>query len=224
MLFRSEQYRVHTNIPNTGPTRGVGDPQETFAIESAMDEMALEMGWDPMAFRLKNIKRNGDPIARAGTGVEDGRLVAQVLDKCIEEGAARIGWNRRNAQPSTAAAGTARGIGMACTERGGGAGLAGATVKVNLDGSVQVFFASTDIGTGSRTTLSMIASEVLGIPLSKFRTTAGDTDAAPYDGGSYGNRHGFGNFTEFHCLSRMTARRRSQARRPVISTARTDHG
>ena len=93
---RTEQYRVHTNIPNTGPTRGVGDPQETFGVESALDEIANEMGWDPMEFRLKNIKRNGDPIARGGAGVEDGRLVTQVLDRCIEEGAARIGWTRRN--------------------------------------------------------------------------------------------------------------------------------
>ena len=95
---RTEQYRVHTNVPNTGPTRGVGDPQETFGIDSAMDEIAIEMGWDPMAFRLKNIKRNGDPIARGGAGTEDGRLVTQVLDRCIEEGAARIRWARRNAR------------------------------------------------------------------------------------------------------------------------------
>jgi xanthine dehydrogenase molybdenum-binding subunit len=185
---RTVQYRVHTNIPNTGPTRGVGDPQETFAIESAMDEAAIEMGWDPMEFRLKNIKRNGDPIARGASGTEDGRLVAQVLDKCIEAGASRIQWNRRNAVAGSPTGSKARGIGIACTERGGGAGLAGATVKVNLDGSAHVFFASTDIGQGSRTTLAMIASEVLGIPLSMFRTTAGDTEVAPYDGGSYGNR------------------------------------
>ncbi|MBF8301074.1 MAG: yagR [Acidobacteria bacterium] len=50
---RTEQYRVHTNVPNTGPTRGVGDPQETFGVESAIDEIAVEMGWDPMEFRLK---------------------------------------------------------------------------------------------------------------------------------------------------------------------------
>ena len=94
---RTEQLRVHTNVPNTGPTRGVGDPQETFGIESAIDEIAIEMGWDPMAFRLKNIKRTGDPIARGGAGTEDGRLVTQVLDRCIEDGAARIQWARRNA-------------------------------------------------------------------------------------------------------------------------------
>jgi xanthine dehydrogenase molybdenum-binding subunit len=186
--LRTVQYRVHTNVPNTGPTRGVGDPQETFAIESAMDEAAIEMGWDPMEFRLKNIKRNGDPIARGASGTEDGRLVAQVLDKCIQEGASRIQWNRRNAVAGSPTGPMARGIGIACTERGGGAGLAGASVKVNLDGSAHVFFASTDIGQGSRTTLAMIASEVLGIPLSMFRTTAGDTEVAPYDGGSYGNR------------------------------------
>ena len=185
---RTAQYRVHTNVPNTGPTRGVGDPQETFAIESAMDETAIEMGWDPMEFRLKNIKRNGDPIQRGAAGIEDGRLVAQVLDKCIEAGAARMQWNRRNAVAGSPTGPKARGIGIACTERGGGAGLAGATVKVNLDGSAHVLFASTDIGQGSRTTLAMIASEVLGIPVAMFRTTAGDTDMAPYDGGSYGNR------------------------------------
>ena len=187
--LRTEQYRVHTNVPNTGPTRGVGDPQETFAIESLIDEIANEMGWDPMAFRLKNIKRNGDPIARGGSGTEDGRLIAQVLDRCIEEGSARIGWDRRNTVPGAAQAGPrARGIGVALTERAGGGGPGGASVKVNLDGSVVVFYASTDIGTGSRTTLSMIAAEVLGLPLRMVRAVAGDTEMAPADGGSYGNR------------------------------------
>jgi xanthine dehydrogenase molybdenum-binding subunit len=187
--LKTEQYRVHTNVPNAGPTRGVGDPQETFGVESAIDEIANEMGWDPMEFRLKNIKRTGDPIARGGSGTEDGRLVTQVLDRCIQEGAARIGWDRRNAALPGVEAGTkVRGIGIACTERAGGGGIAGASVKVNLDGSAHVFYASTDIGTGSRTTLAMIASEVLGIPLAKFRTTAGDTEVAPYDNGSYGNR------------------------------------
>ena len=65
-------------------------------------------------------------------------------------------------------------------------GLASITGTEHAPGRVGI--SATDIGTGSRTTLSMIASEVLGIPLDKFRTTAGDTDAAPYDGGSYGNR------------------------------------
>ena len=187
--LRTQQYRVHTNVPNTGPTRGVGDPQETFAIDSAMDEIAVEMGWDPAAFRLKNAKRNGDPIARGGTGTEDGRLVTQVTDRCIEEGAARIGWSRRNTAPGGGQSGPrARGMGVAVTERGNGGGLAGASVTVNLDGSVVVFYASTDIGTGSRTTLSMIAAETLGVPVGTVRAVAGDTEVAPYDGGSYGNR------------------------------------
>lgn len=196
---RTEQYRVHTNVPNTGPTRGVGDPQETFALESALDEIAAEMGWDPVEFRLKNIKRTGDPIARGRAGTEDGRLVTQVMDRCIEEGASRIQWTRRNATAGAssgaanlalpaAQAAKARGIGIACTERGGGGGLGGASVKVNLDGSAIVFYSSTDIGTGSRTTLAMIAAETLGMPLSLFRTVAGDTEVAPYDGGSQGNR------------------------------------
>jgi xanthine dehydrogenase molybdenum-binding subunit len=186
--LRTVQYRVHTNLPNTGPTRGVGDPQETFAIDSAIDEIAGEMGWDPVEFRLKNVKRNGDPIARGGSGTEDGRLVTQVTDRCLEEGAARIGWTRRPAAPGGQTGPKARGMGVAVTERGNGGGLAGATVTVNLDGSVVVFYASTDIGTGSRTTLSMIAAETIGVPLPSVRAVSGDTEVAPYDGGSYGNR------------------------------------
>ena len=186
--LRTVQHRVHTNIPNTGPTRGVGDPQECFGLDSAMDEVAVAMGWDPMAFRLKNIKRNGDPIPRAAGGAEDGILVTQALDRCIEAGASRLGWMRRNQTPGAQTGSIRRGIGMACTERTGGGGLSGAQVKVFLDGSAIVFYSSTDIGTGSRTTLAMIAAEVLGIPLSSFRTVAGDTEAAPWDGGSQGNR------------------------------------
>src|SRR5262249_39145115 len=110
---RTEQIRVHTNVPNTGPTRGVGDPQETFGIESLIDEIANEMGWDPLAFRLKNIKRTGDPIARGGSGTEDGRLVTQVLDRCAEDGASRIGWTRRNPSAGAGQSGPkVRGIGV----------------------------------------------------------------------------------------------------------------
>jgi xanthine dehydrogenase molybdenum-binding subunit len=219
---KTEQYRVHTNVPNTGPTRGVGDPQETFAIESAMDELAIELGMDPMEFRVKNIKRTGDPIARGAGGAEDGRLVTQVLDKCIEEGARRIDWSRRNPVAGSSSGAKARGIGIACTERGGGGGIGGASVKVNLDGSAHLFYASTDIGTGSRTTLAMIASEVLGIPLSLFRTTAGDTEVAPYDGGSQGNRTLQGTGRAVEAAARDALQQILAAASPVLDNAPVD--
>lgn len=216
---RTEQYRVHTNVPNTGPTRGVGDPQETFGVESAMDEIAAEMGWDPMEFRLKNIKRTGDPIARGGAGTEDGRLVTQVLDRCIEDGAARIQWTRRNAVAGAQPGPKARGIGIACTERGGGGGLGGASVKVNLDGSAMVFYSSTDIGTGSKTTLAMIAAETLGMPLSMFRAVAGDTEIAPYDGGSQGNRTLQGTGRAVEAASRECLQQILAAAGPLLDNA-----
>jgi hypothetical protein len=62
-----------------------------------MDEAAIEMGWDPMEFASRTSSGTAIPIARGASGTEDGRLVAQVLDKCIEAGASRIQWNRRNA-------------------------------------------------------------------------------------------------------------------------------
>ena len=186
--LKTEQFRVHTNIPNTGPTRGVGDPQETFGLESLMDEVAHEMGWDPVAFRLKNIKRTGDPVPRGG-GREDGRLASHAMDRCIEEGARRIGWERRNSSPGAGQASSrVRGIGVALTERSTGGGQGAAIVKVNRDGSAIVFWSSTDLGQGSRTTMPMIVAEILGIPLTSVRAVSGDTEMAPYEPGSIGNR------------------------------------
>jgi xanthine dehydrogenase molybdenum-binding subunit len=220
--LRTEQYRVHTNVANTGPTRGVGDPQECFGVESIVDEIAHEMGWDPLAFRLKNIKRSGDPIARGGGGEEDGRLVTQVLDRCIAEGAAAFGWSggwtRPGASPPTP---VVRGVGVALTERGGGGGQGAARVTVYRDGSVKVFFASSDIGTGSKTTLSMIAAEALGVPLASVQAVAGDTDA-PYDQGSFGNRCLQGTGRAVEAAARSARQQILDAARPLLDNAAID--
>ena len=188
--LKTEEYRVHTNIPNAGPVRGIGDPYENFGLESIIDEVVHEMGWDPLAFRLKNVMRTGDLVRRtASAPKEDVRLANHGMDRCIEEGAKQIAWGRRNATPGVGQMGPkARGIGMALTERDGGAGPGGAIVKVNQDGSVVVFFGTTDIGTGSRTTVPMVAAEVLGVPMEKVQVVCGDTETTPFDPGSYGNR------------------------------------
>jgi CO/xanthine dehydrogenase Mo-binding subunit len=170
---RTVQYRVHTNIPNTGPTRGVGDPQETFAIESVMDEMAIEMGWDPMEFRLKNIKRNGDPIARGASGTEDGRLVTQVLDQCIAEGASRIEWNRRNAvagSPSGPKA--ARDWHRVHRTRAAAPALAGRRSRSTWMARPCLLRVDRHRPGQPHDALDDSRARVLGIPLSMFRTTA----------------------------------------------------
>jgi len=215
--LKTEQYRVHTNIPNTGPTRGVGDPQETFGVESVMDEVAHEMGWDPMAFRLKNIKRTGDPVARGGAGREDGRLASHAMDRCIEDGARRIGWERRNPAPGGTQAGPlVRGIGMALTERSTGGAQGAAIVKVNRDGSAVVFWSSTDIGQGSRTTMPMVVAEILGIPLTMVRAVSGDTEMAPYEPGSIGNRTTRGTGTAVDQACRDCLRQIFQTAAPML--------
>jgi xanthine dehydrogenase molybdenum-binding subunit len=218
--LRTTTYRVHTNIPNTGPTRGVGDPQECFGLESLIDEIAAEMKWEPLAFRLKNIKRTGDPMARGGGGMEDGRLVTQVLDKCAELGAARIEWTRRNAAAGAEqTASRVRGIGVAFTERSGGGGQGGATIKVFSDGSIVLFFTSTDIGTGTRTTLPMVAAETMGIPLSSVRAVSGDTDLGPYEAGSFGNRTLQGTGRAVEAAARECLRQILAAASPMLNNA-----
>jgi CO/xanthine dehydrogenase Mo-binding subunit len=207
-------------VPNTGPTRGVGDPQECFALESLIDEIAADMGWEPLEFRLKNIKRTGDPIARAVGGLEEGRLVTQVLDKCAEAGAGRIQWTRRNATAGAGQTGSrVRGIGVAFTERAGGGGQGGATIKVFSDGSIVLFYTSTDIGTGTRTTLPMIAAETMGVPLSSVRAVSGDTDLAPYEPGSMGNRTLQGTGRAVEAAARECLKQIFAAAGPMLNNA-----
>ena len=91
--------------------------------------------------------------------------MTQVLDRCIDEGAARIQWTRRNAVAGAQSGPKARGIGIACTERGGGGGLGGASVKVNLDGSAHGLLLVHRYRHREPTTLAMIAAETLGMPL-----------------------------------------------------------
>jgi xanthine dehydrogenase molybdenum-binding subunit len=187
--LKTEEIRVHTNLPNAGPVRGIGDPYENFALESLIDEVAYEMGWDPLEFRLKNIKRTGDLVRRsAAIPREEARLANHRMDLCIQEGAKRIGWERRNRVSGGQTSPRARGIGMAITERDGGAGPGGAIVKVNVDGSVVVLFGTADIGTGCKTTVPMVAAEVLGVPLERVQVVSGDTETTPFDPGSFGNR------------------------------------
>jgi xanthine dehydrogenase molybdenum-binding subunit len=111
---------------------------------------------------------------------------------------------------------------VALTERGGGGGQGAARVVIYRDGSARVFYASTDIGTGSKTTLAMIAAETLGIPLSSFQTVAGDTEAAPYEQGSMGNRVLQGTGRAVVQASRNALRQILEAARPLLDNVAAD--
>ncbi len=188
---------VYSNRPPAGAYRGYGSPQAFWALESFMDEAALELGADPIALRLANVVRVGDSLevaARLGEGREGhhSRLHSGAVEACIAAGREAIGWDAgaRGVAPAGAPAGSPwrRGLGMSLTMQGSGIpgiDMAGAFIKMNEDGGFNLLVGAADIGTGSDTVLTQIAAEVLGVELEAVIVSSGDTDHAPFDTGAY---------------------------------------
>ena len=182
---------VYTNLPVGGAYRGYGATQAYFALEVQMDELACELGLDPVEFRQSNAIRQGEtsPVFKAlGEGTEgvDQSIDSIGLQRCIELGARQIGWQEKRGQQGKGV--LKRGLGMCCLMQGSSipeVDMGAASIKLNEDGSFNLLVGATDLGTGSDTVLAQIAAEVLGVPLSNILVHSSDTDLTPFDVGAY---------------------------------------
>ena len=189
---------AYTNIPVAGAYRGYGAPQALFALESHMEDIAAELGMDPLEFRRKNWTKVGDPLdvaAELGEGAAEMQFIPVVtssgMDECTVQGQRAVGWHRRNdpswVQPSDRPH-IRRGLGFAMCMHGSaisGLDMGGASIKINDDGSFNLLMGATDLGTGADTILAQIAAEVLGVPTADVIVYAADTDMTPFDVGAY---------------------------------------
>ena len=187
--------RVLTNTPPCGAFRGHGTVDVRFAFESLLDQMAHEMGLDPIAVRRAN-------FLKAPTVTDNDLMVNSYgLPECIDWVERESGWRQRIGKPSGgngAPNGAIRkGLGFACSHYISGAskpvnwtGEPHATVKIKLDfdGSIVVLSGAADIGQGSTTILAQSVAEVLGLDLSRVRVVTGDSEVVPKDNGSYSSR------------------------------------
>src|SRR6202165_1227521 len=169
----SKSYKVVTNAGSLAAFRAPGYVEGTFALESAIDELAEKMGVDPLTLRRKHAASPKDPMV--GKKYSDKHLL-----ECYRIGAAEIGWQRRR---SGGIRGSAphrrRGIGMATQIWGGGGGPpAYATVHVNPDGTVVLTTGTQDIGTGTRTILAQICAYELGVERGAGEVRRGAPQAA----------------------------------------------
>jgi CO/xanthine dehydrogenase Mo-binding subunit len=187
-LYRCENVRtrerfVYLNSGAMDSFRAPGHVEGAFALESAMDALARELGMDPLELRRRNYADRDQEKGR--------RYSAKHLDRCYEEGASRFGWTQRRVEAAaTRVSGgrLRRGVGMASQIWGAGGGPpAYASVRINPDGTVDVLSGTQDLGTGSRTILAQIAAESLGARLADVRTVLGDTERTPYAGNSWGS-------------------------------------
>ncbi|AQA04642.1 hypothetical protein BVC93_21950 [Mycobacterium sp. MS1601] len=176
-----DQRQVTLDIPPTWAMRAPNEAPGAFAIETAMDELAVATGVDPVELRLRN-------YATVVPGT-DRRWTSKRLDECYRVGAARFGWNRRSAAPATNRDGQwLVGMGMA-TAIYPAAGRAENAVRVRFrdDGTVLVQSGTMDIGTGSATALAIVVADALGLPMDRVVVEVGDT-ALPPGAGAVGSR------------------------------------
>ncbi len=188
---------VYSNIVPPGAFRGYGSPQAFWALESFMNEAALELGVDPLELRLANVLQVGDELKIAeklGEGREgfSSRLTSGAAEECISRGKEAIGWDTspRGCPPPDAPADSPlrRGIGMSLLMQGSGIpgiDMAAAGLKMNEDGGFNLSVGAVDIGTGSDTVLAQIAAEVLRVPVGAIILSGSDTDTMPFDTGAY---------------------------------------
>ncbi|MGY6023359.1 xanthine dehydrogenase family protein molybdopterin-binding subunit [Streptomyces spinosirectus] len=172
---------VHRVAPLDVPTpswmRAPGEAPGMYALESAMDELACELGMDPVRLRIAN-----EPDTEPGSGKP---FSSRHLVECLREGARRFGWSHRAPRPD----GSLRiGTGVAAATYPVLVQPSTAAARALPDGTVLVRINATDIGTGARTVLAQIAADALGRPLEQVRIEVGRSDlpAASLAGGSSG--------------------------------------
>ncbi|SED63920.1 xanthine dehydrogenase family protein molybdopterin-binding subunit [Streptomyces melanosporofaciens] len=159
--------------------RGPGRTPAAFAIESALDELAYELRMDPIELRLRN-----EPARDESTGRP---FSTRRLRECFRVGAQKFGWEQRNPRVRSTRDGhwlIGTGVATACyhTLRGAARALA----RIDADGSATVSSATSDMGPGTYTSMSQVASDGLGVAMSKVRFRLGDSrlPLAPSHGGS----------------------------------------
>ena len=181
--FRFAYDVVYTNRMSAGAYRGYGATQGIFAVESAMDELAAQMGMNPIELRKKNMVRQGQ-VMPAYYG-ETANSCA--LDRCVDKVMEMIGWDEKYPRKDMGN-GKVRAVGLAMAMQGSaisGVDVGSVTIKVNDDGFYSMTIGAADMGTGCDTTLAQIAADVLGCDLENIVSHGVDTDVSPYDSGSY---------------------------------------
>ncbi len=172
--------------------RGFGVTQGTFAIESTMNELAEQLGIDPVEMRNINMIKKGETtplfnLFTKGAGDDPMHMDSCMLEECVETGARLIDWESKK-KPTENQGTKKRGVGMAISQQGSGLpniDMASATLKLNDDGFFTLLTGATDIGTGSDTVLAQMAAEVLNIEVDQIIVYAADTDVTPFDSGAY---------------------------------------
>jgi CO/xanthine dehydrogenase Mo-binding subunit len=167
---------VLTNKPQSGAYRAPGAPQATFAVESTVDELAYELGMDPLELRVQNAAGPGDLTGEGKPWADMG------MRECLEAASRHPLWQNRHGE-----CGPGEGVGLAVGGWPCGNTTAAAVCRVDTDGTIRIHVGSVDIS-GTNTGFQLIAAEILGVPADQVEIVAGDTRSGPFAGPSGGSQ------------------------------------
>ena len=176
---KTEVYPAYTNTAVAANFRGPPYPQGVFGIASILDHISHELKIDPVDFYLKNVTRkfrDSTPYTSSG------------LLECIRQGAELFEWKKRWHSAGSQQGPIKTGIGLAAGGFGASVGRSSAVLRLDSEGLLWLHVGVTDIGTGAKTTMALIAAEAMGIDIDQVQVISGDTDRCPYSVGESGSR------------------------------------
>jgi xanthine dehydrogenase YagR molybdenum-binding subunit len=163
---------VPTDVSTPVVMRAPGECEASFALNTALDELAVQVGTDPLALHLLNYAEQNPHTGKP--------FSSKALKACLLKTAQAFGWQKRTAQPgSMREKDTLIGWGMATSVYPVYQSPAMAKVRLKQDGSVLVQVATHELGTGVHTVLAQTAAEALGVSLERVRVETGDTSLPP---------------------------------------------
>ena len=185
--YKFDMYRVYTNLPACGAQRGHGAPQPKYAFESHLDNVAKDLGIDPMDIRILNARRENTETPN------NFKVNSCHMRECLERAREISGWDekKKNRKPG-------RGIGVSTGSFVTGAGYpiyrtdlphSSAFIRLNEDGTAATLYTgAVEIGQGSDTILCQMAAEAMGYRYEQMKIIAADTEITPMDLGAYASR------------------------------------
>jgi CO/xanthine dehydrogenase Mo-binding subunit/aerobic-type carbon monoxide dehydrogenase small subunit (CoxS/CutS family) len=185
---KGDGYAVYTNTTPSGGFRGYGSTQTSFAVESAIDDLARLLGIDPMEFRRRNVVRTGDAIESIWKEAADVEMGSYGLDQCMDLVEKALESGRGAPKPDGDDWLSGKGVALSMldcvppTEH-----RSGAEISLQPDGTYHLAVGSSEFGNGTVTTELQVAAQLLNCTTDRIGISNADTDKAPYDTGTFGS-------------------------------------
>ncbi|WP_306214684.1 molybdopterin-dependent oxidoreductase [Actinoplanes sp. RD1] len=185
-----DAFTVYTNTVPAGAFRGYGLGQVTFAVESVLDELARQLGMDPVTLRERNVVRPGEAMTAPGSHADDLTIASYGLDQCLDAiraaagSAETVAPHRDGSTPEGWLVGEGMAIAMIAAGPPGGH-FADATVSLRPDGRYEIAVGTAEFGNGSTTVHAQIVADELGTTPDRVVVRQSDTDVVGHDTGAF---------------------------------------